>query len=137
MLRIFLRTLLLAATLASPGAAGIAAAEAAYAPQTGTERGIKVTVILQDNVQAAKDLAFSMSLETHSRALDEDMPTAAVLLADGRRYLPVGWEGAPPGGHHRKGLLRFRAITPQPRVLELQLRLADDPAPRSFKWRLK
>lgn len=137
MLMIFWRALLFAAALALPGAAGIAAAEAAYAPQTGNERGIKVTVILQDKVQDGKDLAFSVSLETHTRALDEDLAKSAVLLADGRQYLPVGWEGAPPGGHHRKGLLRFRAITPQPRVLELQLRLADDPAPRSFKWRLK
>lgn len=59
------------------------------------------------------------------------------LVADGKQYLPLGWDGAPPGGHHRKGTLRFKSIRPWPKEMELRIRLAADHAPRSFKWQSK
>jgi hypothetical protein len=60
-----------------------------------------------------------------------------VLIADGAKYLPLSWEGTAPGGHHRKGVLRFKAIVPPPRSVELQILLSGDTSPRSFTWRLK
>lgn len=113
------------------------AAEHGYAPQMSNERGIKVTVTLQDIPGEAKTWDFRVVLETHTQDLSDDLAKAAVLIADGRQYLPVGWEGAPPGGHHRKGLLRFKAIVPPPASTELQIRLSGDASPRSFKWLLK
>lgn len=133
MLKILLRSLLLAAMLAPPYTAGREAA-GGYAAQIEDARGVRVTVILQHAALVAHDLEFLLILETHTQPLNDDLAKSAVLIADGRQYLPLGWKGAPPGGHHRKGVLRFRAIEPQPRVLELQLRLAADPSPRSFKW---
>jgi hypothetical protein len=113
------------------------AAESGYAPQISNERGVKVTVTLQNTPNEAKAWDFEVVLETHTKTLNDDLAKSSVLIADGRQYLPVGWEGAPPGGHHRKGLLRFKAIAPQLRTLELQIRLAGDATPRSFKWLLK
>ena len=113
------------------------AAELEYAPQVSNEREIKVTATLQKIPDGAKTWCFEVALETHTKALNDDLVKSSVLIADGKQYLPQSWDGAPPGGHHRKGLLRFKAIVPPPAFVELQIRLAGDPAPRSFKWLLK
>ena len=113
------------------------AAELGYAPQVSNEREIKVTATLQKIPDEAKTWDFEVALETHTKALNDDLAKSSVLIADGKQYLPLGWEGAPPGGHHRKGVLRFKAIVPPPAAVELQIRLAGDPSPRSFKWLLK
>jgi len=113
------------------------AAESGYAPQVSNEREIKVTATLQNIPNVAKTWDFQVVLETHTKALNDDMAKSAVLIADGKQYQPLSWEGAPPGGHHRKGMLRFKAIAPPPASVELQIRLAGDPSPRSFKWLLK
>ena len=113
------------------------AAELGYAPQVSNEREIKVTATLQNIPSEAKTWDFEVTLETHTKALGDDLVKSSMLIADGKQYTPLDWEGAPPGGHHRKGLLRFKAITPQPRSMELQIRLTGDTSPRSFKWLLK
>ena len=113
------------------------AAELGYAPQISNERGIKVTATPQKILGEAKTWDFQLVLETHTQDLSDDLAKSAVLIADGRQYMPLGWEGAPPGGHHRKGVLRFKAIAPPPAAVELRIRLAGDASPRSFKWLLK
>jgi hypothetical protein len=113
------------------------AAELGYAPQVSNERQIKITAALQNIPKEAKTWDFAVSLETHTHALSDILENSSVLIADGKQYKPSGWEGAPPGGHHRKGTLRFTAIAPQPASVELQIRLIGDPSPRSFKWQLK
>ena len=113
------------------------AAEPGYAPQISNEREIKVTATLQKIPNEAKTWDFEVVMETHTEALNDDLVKSSVLIAGGKQYLPLGWEGAPPGGHHRKGVLRFKAVSPQPQSMELQIRLAGDTAQRSFKWLLK
>lgn len=113
------------------------AAELGNAPQISNERGVKVTVTQKNISSAAKTWDFQVVLETHTRDLSDDLAKSSVLIVNGKQYLPVGWEGAPPGGHHRKGLLRFKAIAPRPQAVELQIRLAGDASPRSYKWLLK
>lgn len=113
------------------------AAEAGYAPQASNEREIKVTVTLKAIPNATKTWDFEVTLESHTQALNDDLAKSAVLIAGGKQYTPLGWEGAPPGGHHRKGRLHFNAIAPQPASVNLQIRLSGDAAPRSFKWLLK
>jgi hypothetical protein len=113
------------------------APELKYPPQVSNERGIKVTATPQEIGDEAKTWDFRVVLETHTRDLSDDVAKAAVLVADGRQYPPVGWEGAAPGGHHRKGLLRFKAIAPRPASVELQIRLSGDQSPRGFRWSLK
>ncbi|MBI5658149.1 MAG: hypothetical protein HZC43_01060 [Nitrosomonadales bacterium] len=113
------------------------AGELKYAPQVSNEREIKVTATLQSIPDGAKTWDFEVALETHTKALNDDLAKSSVLVADGKQYLPLGWDGAPPGGHHRKGKLSFKAIVPPPVAVELQIRLAGDTPPRSFKWLLK
>ena len=106
-------------------------------PQISNERGIKVTTALQAIPADAKTWDFEVTLETHSQPLSDDLARSSTLIVEGKQYQPLAWDGAPPGGHHRKGLLRFRAVVPQPRSMELQIRLAGDKSPRSFKWLIK
>ncbi len=136
MLRRLLHGLFFAAAVALPYAHDVAA-EKGYVPQTSNERSIKVTVVPQNIAAEAATWDFEVTMETHTRDLSDDLTKSSALLADGQQYLPLSWEGAPPGGHHRKGILRFKAIAPRPRSMELQIRLGGDTSPRSFKWVLK
>ena len=113
------------------------AAETALAPQVSNDRSIKVTVAPKSLSQEAKTWDFEVKLETHTQDLSYDLAKSSVLVAEGKQYAPLGWEGATPGGHHRKGSLHFKAVTPQPPSVELQIRLSGDAVPRSFRWVLK
>jgi hypothetical protein len=125
------------ALLSMSVAVAASAAEPGLMPQISEHQGIKVTVTPQAVSGESKIWIVEVTMETHTRSLGDDMGKAAVLVVDGKTYAPMSWEGSPSGGHHRKGLLRFNAIEPQPVQLELQLRLSVDAAPRSFKWPLK
>lgn len=131
-LNIFRSLLLVPLTLlalASPAAA------AELAPQKSTERG--VTIAVTPNIGTPDAWVFKIVLDTHSQDLNDDLAATAVLVDPaGRQHRPLVWEGAPPGGHHREGLLRFSAINPPPAFLELQIRRPGESAPRSFKWQL-
>jgi len=112
------------------------AAELGYSPQISNEWEIKVTATLQTITNDVNTWDVEVAMETHTKALNDDLTKSAVLVAQGKQYLPSGWAGAPPGGHHRNGRLSFKAIAPRPASVELQIRLENDPAPRIFKWLL-
>jgi hypothetical protein len=85
----------------------------------------------------AKRWAFELVLDTHSGDLSDDLPKAAVLVDDrGGEHRPAGWQGDPPGGHHRKGTLDFAPVAPRPGAIELRIQRLGEPAPRAFRWRL-
>lgn len=113
------------------------ASEVALVPQTSNAMGVKVTVTPWNLSGLTETWDFDVVLETHTRKLGDDMAKSSTLIVDGKRYASIGWEGAPPGGHHRKGLLRFKAIAPPPPAVELQIRLGSENAPRKFQWYLK
>ena len=113
------------------------AAKLGYAPQISNERQVKISATLQNIPKDAKTWDFEVVLETHTHALSDGMENSSLLIANGKQHKPISWEGSLPGGHHRKGMLRFKAIAPQPASVELQIRLIGDPTPRSFKWQLK
>lgn len=86
----------------------------------------------------ASEWKFDVGLNTHSVELDQDMTRIAVLVDDqGRQYQPTGWEGAPAGGHHREGILKFKSITPAPKSVELRLLNIGNAKARSFIWQLQ
>lgn len=107
------------------------------AAQTSNAGGVKVTVTLRKFTSASKTIDFAVALETHTHPLNEALENVSVLIADGRQYPPLSWEGTPPGGHHRKGVLHFKALDPMPVEVELQIGLAGDNATRTFKWTLQ
>ncbi len=100
--------------------------------------GVTVTVTPQNISREAKSWEFKIVLETHSTDLSDDLTKSAALIDEkGMRYVPTGWEGAGPGGHHRAGVLRFKPISPQPQAMELRITRTGEAVPRSFKWQLK
>lgn len=113
---------------------GIATA-APIAMQSSTVSG--VTVNATPIALSGERWEFEIVLETHSGDLGDDLAKSTTLVADnGAALSPVAWRGDPPGGHHRKGVLEFKAVTPPPARLELRIVRAGEPAPRVFSWPL-
>ena len=126
-----------AIALASAVAAGLASA-ADLAPRSSNLEGVSVAVTPKDVAPNAAVWEFSIALNTHSQNLSDDLVKTAVLIdSRGGRHAPTGWEGSPPGGHHRSGILRFKGLGAQADAIELQIRRPDEAAPRSFHWKLK
>lgn len=95
---------------------------------------VTVTVIPIDISLQSKEWKFNVSLSTHAVELDQDMVKISVLVDDkGKEYKPIRWEGAPPGGHHREGVLVFNQITPIPKFVGLKISGIGDVV-RSFTW---
>lgn len=113
------------------------AAARELAAQTSTDRGVTVKVTPLGLAPDAAAWEFEVVFDTHTQALRDD-PAASSVLVDpaGKRYAPLGWRGDPPGGHHRKGVLRFAPIRPRPGAIELHIGRAGETAPRAFRWEL-
>lgn len=122
------------AALAFTGAASASELEV----RSSRAAGVTVKVTPKDVAPGSSTWAFAVVLETHSRDLSDDLGKDSVLIdARGTRYSPIAWEGAPPGGHHREGVLRFKGLGPAPGAFELQIRRPDESAARVFRWNLK
>ena len=130
-----LRSLLVAgAALVASGAATAAELET----RTSSAAGVTIKVTPKNVAPDAAAWVFAVVLDTHSRDLSDDLVKSSVLLdARGARHAPIAWEGAPPGGHHREGVLRFKALGPAPGAFELQIRRPGESAARVFRWTLK
>jgi len=113
-------------------------ASAELATQKSSERGVTVAATPQDLSSNAKTWDFKIVLDTHSGDLSDDLLKTAVLLdGTGTQHVPVAWDGAAPGGHHREGVLRFKAVSPQPQAIELRIARPGESGPRSFRWQLR
>lgn len=115
-------------------AGGMAAAQG-LSTQSSSAAG--VTVKATPRALSGGSWEFEIVFDTHTQALNDDLVKSASLRADGKTLAPGGWEGDAPGGHHRKGVLKFNAAGPQPRTLELTIARPGEPAPRLFQWQLK
>jgi hypothetical protein len=106
-------------------------------PQTSSQSGVTVKVTPRSLSGAAWE--FDMAFDTHSQDLKDDLLKSAVLVVDGGTpFSPTGWQGDHPGGHHRKGMLRFKApAASTPGNVELRLSRAGESAPRVFRWQLR
>lgn len=113
-----------------------AAAAGALPPQSSTAGG--VTVKATPRTLAGPVWEFELVFDTHTQDLNDDPARSASLHgAGGAGGVPLAWQGDPPGGHHRKGVLRFKPIAPTPAALELRLQRAGEPSPRVFRWQVK
>jgi hypothetical protein len=107
----------------------------ALAVQSSSERGVTVKVTPKSLGTANGRWEFSVVLDTHSADLSDDLTQSAKLVTDdGRTFKPVGWTGAPPGGHHREGELAFDVPMPKPSAIELHINRPSETGARIFRW---
>ncbi len=107
-----------------------------FSPQVNSEGGVD-TSVTPLSLDKDSDWTFEIVLDTHSGDLSEDLLTVAALADDsGKIYLPKAWEGAPPGGHHREGILVFTPVSPYPSSATLIIKNVAGIPERSFSWDL-
>lgn len=134
MRRLMMQVLLVCATLAM--SVGPSAAAAALAPVTTSEAAVTVKVTPRSLAGATWE--FDVVFDTHSQELTDDLVKAAVLVAaDGSEVAPLEWKGAAPGGHHRAGVLRFKALNPAPAWVVLRITRTGESKPRVFQWKVR
>jgi len=115
-----------------------ASAAAQLAPQKSSQGGVTVVVTRAEVAAGANVWSFRILLDTHSQDLSDDLTQSAVLVdGKGRESKPIAWEGAPPGGHHRAGVLKFPAFEPLPEAVELRIARPGEAAARTFRWQLR
>lgn len=116
--------------------AGSALAAADLPTRTSTESA--VTVSAMPRALSGDIWEFELAFNTHSGALSDDIEKATTITTDlGKTFSPVKWQGSAPGGHHRKGVLQFKSISPLPASIEMRITRVGEAQPRSFKWQLK
>lgn len=125
------------ATLAVGTVFSARAQSAALAARTSDAGGVRV-VVQPKKVAAGAAWEFEVTMDTHTKPLNDDLTKTTVLLDDNQqRCVPTGWQGDAPGGHHRKGVLRFAAPAGQPKSFEMQMEGIGGPGKRVFQWTAK
>ena len=124
--------------LATPETVREASDSQKWETQTDDQAGVTIVVTPLDLAPESSEWKFDVGINTHSVELDQDMTKIVVLTDDqGKEYKPVRWDGAPPGGHHREGVLAFSAIRPAPRLVGLTIRDIGGIPARSLQWDLE
>lgn len=116
----------------------IPAASAQSLPSRENDEGyVMVTVTPVEVAKASATWRFDVRFNTHVSPITQDM-MAVTALDDGKGYREkaVAWQGDPPGGHHRKGILLFKGISPYPATITLHIREVGGVPDRTFTWNL-
>ncbi|MFZ1105460.1 MAG: hypothetical protein WAN86_21830 [Hyphomicrobiaceae bacterium] len=106
----------------------------ALEPRKSDEAGVQVVVTPKPFDPAAATLDFDVVMDTHTKPLSDDLVRASELIVDGSSYSPTGWQGDPPGGHHRKGVLKFPRPIETPKRIEMRINGIAGAGVRTFTW---
>jgi hypothetical protein len=107
------------------------------ASRTSDSGGVRVVITPKTVEPGAAVWEFEVVMDTHTKPLNEDLVGAAVLIDDtGRQHVPLAWQGDPPGGHHRKGILKFALPMGRSKIIELQISGVGGPGKRVFRWEI-
>lgn len=102
-----------------------------------SEGSVAITVTPLNLKNNSSTWNFEVDLNTHSGSLDANLITISELMDDQKKlYKPISWEGDGPGGHHRKGILKFNPISLKSKFFELKIKNIGGVLERSFKWNL-
>jgi hypothetical protein len=81
---------------------------------------------------------FAVALNTHSVELPYDLTQVSMLRCEqGREHRPLEWEGSPPGGHHRQGVLYFTPLDHPSSFVEIVIRDVAKVPERVFRWEVE
>ena len=109
----------------------------AYDRQSNKENGVQVDAIPVE-LKAGSEVRFEVRMNTHSVELDQDLTSISSLKDNrGNTFLATGWDGSPPGGHHRSGTLSFPALAQGTETVTLIIKGVGKDSERIFIWRLQ
>ncbi len=100
------------------------------------EGAVSVSVTPEDVTGTADTWRFAVQFNTHVTPISQDIVAVASLKGNAAEERPTAWEGDPPGGHHRRGVLVFQPMNPTPQTLTLHIRDVGGVADRTFTWQL-
>jgi hypothetical protein len=122
--------------LSPPLAIAQSAGSTALPARSNSDGGVQV-VVKPKIIAAGSAWEFDVTMSTHTTPLTNDLSKTAVLIdGGGRRYQPLSWQGDPPGGHHRKGVLRFPEPATQAKSFEIQIQ-GVGVSTRVFQWTMR
>ena len=105
---------------------------------TSNEGGVEVIVTPINISKGSPEWSFGVSLTTHAGDLSENMVEVSELtFGSGEILRPAKWEGSPPGGHHRSGVLKFFGNSKIASGITLKIKNVGGVPEREFTWNLK
>ena len=108
----------------------------AYKRQSNRQKGVTV-VVQPTQLAAGREVKFDIRMNTHSVELNHDMVSVATIVDDnGYHYRPLIWDGSPPSGHHRSGILQFPVLKGYPNSIKLILTDIAGVPERIFAWKV-
>jgi len=109
----------------------------AYDRQSNKENGVRVDAMPVE-LKAGSEARFEVRMNTHSVELDQDLAAISSLKDNkGNTFPPTGWDGSPPGGHHRSGTLSFPALAPGTETVTLIIKGVGKDSERIFSWQVQ
>jgi len=105
-----------------------------FETQTNEQDAITVSVTPLSIFNDSGNWSFEIELTTHSAELTMELMHDAVAIDEnGQEFNPISWEGDPPGGHHRSGVLIFKAMDAD--YLRLTLKNVSESGDRTFEFK--
>ncbi len=117
--------------------ANLAIDAAAYKTKSNKQNSVRVDV-RPVQLLPGKPAKFEIRMNTHSGDLSQDLVAACTLKDNsGREYHPTSWDGSPPGGHHRSGVLEFSELGEGAESITLVIREVANVPERIFNWSIE
>ncbi len=112
----------------------LAADASAYQTKSNKLNSVRVDV-RPVQLLAGQPAKFEIRMNTHSGDLSQDLVAVCTLKdSSGREYRPINWDGSPPGGHHRSGVLEFSELGEGAQSITLVIREVANVPERVFNW---
>jgi len=112
----------------------LAADASAYKTKSNKENRVRVDV-RPVQLLPGEPAKFEIRMNTHSGDLSQDLVAVCTLKDNsGREYRPTSWDGSPPGGHHRSGVLEFSELGEGAESITLVIREVANVPERVFNW---
>lgn len=102
--------------------------------QKSVAQGVTVAVTPGNLDEDSRMWDFAVSFHGQGKRLDDEVMENFVLVGNGHAVKPLAWEGDGARGTHRAGVLKFIAIHPRPKELQLQLVRPGEAKPRVFRF---
>ena len=115
----------------------LAADASAYQAQSNDQNRVRIDV-RPVQLLPGQPAKFEIRINTHSGDLSQDLVAVSTLKDNsGREHRPTKWNGSPPGGHHRSGVLEFPKLGNGAQSITLVIREVANVPERVFNWSIE